>query len=183
MGAQGVRVPCMAQTETIRAMKVLDPETIGQRRLEECALRGGYPLSFEPRELGVYSIRRQPVLVARVANVWALVPCTRENVRLYRGRAYLVKGRRVEHLVYRDPYENYGLTFRQIMDRYECEDTSRPLYRATTDEIFQAGKGQRTRKKCKNSYSREQAGTIGRVVTVKRFENSRLTCVCKSLMY
>lgn len=47
-------------------------------------------------------------------------------------------------------------------------------------KIFAICKGQRSPKKAKNSASREQAGTIGRSIVVKRFANSRLTCVCKS---
>jgi len=50
-------------------------------------------------------------------------------------------------------------------------------------EIFNLGKGERSPKKAKNRASREQAGTIGRSITVKRFEGSRLTCVCKSVVY
>lgn len=49
--------------------------------------------------------------------------------------------------------------------------------------MFAIGKGQLQPKKAKNSVSREQAGTIGRKIVVKRFEGSRLTCVCKSLIY
>lgn len=50
-------------------------------------------------------------------------------------------------------------------------------------EIFNLGKGERSPKKAKNRASREQAGTIGRSITVKRFEGSILTCVCKSVVY
>ncbi len=50
-------------------------------------------------------------------------------------------------------------------------------------EIFNLGKGERSPKKAKNRASREQAGTIGRSIVVKRFEGSRLTCVCKSVVY
>lgn len=41
----------------------------------------------------------------------------------------------------------------------------------------------RSPKKAKNRASKEAAGTIGRSIVVKRFEGSRLTCVCKSLIY
>lgn len=50
-------------------------------------------------------------------------------------------------------------------------------------KMFAMGKGQPQPKKAKNSVSREQAGTIGRTIVVKRFEGSRLTCVCKSRIY
>lgn len=49
--------------------------------------------------------------------------------------------------------------------------------------MFNEGKGLLQPKKAKNGASREQAGTIGRTIVVKRFEGSRLTCVCKSRIY
>ena len=49
-------------------------------------------------------------------------------------------------------------------------------------KMFAMGKGQPQPKKAKNRASKEQAGTIGRTIVVKRFEGSRLTCVCKSLI-
>lgn len=48
--------------------------------------------------------------------------------------------------------------------------------------MFYEGQGVRQPKKAKNRASKEQAGTIGRTIVVKRFEGSRLTCVCKSLI-
>lgn len=51
------------------------------------------------------------------------------------------------------------------------------------DKMFAMGKGQPQPKKAKNTASSEKAGTIGRTIVVKRFEGSRLTCVCKSLIY
>lgn len=50
-------------------------------------------------------------------------------------------------------------------------------------KIFAICKGQRSPKKTKNRVSSEQAGTIGCSIVVKRFANSRLTCVCKSRIY
>ena len=50
-------------------------------------------------------------------------------------------------------------------------------------EMFYLGQGVRQPKKAKNRASKEAAGTIGRTIVVKRFPNSRLTCVCKSLVY
>ena len=49
-------------------------------------------------------------------------------------------------------------------------------------EMFYLGKGERSPKKAKNRASKEAAGTIGRTIVVKRFEGSRLTCVCKSMI-
>jgi len=48
------------------------------------------------------------------------------------------------------------------------------------ERIFEECKTERSPKKAKNRASKEQAGTIGRHIVVKRFNGSRLTCVCKS---
>ena len=45
---------------------------------------------------------------------------------------------------------------------------------------FEIGKGVRIRKRAKNTFSKEEAGTCGTYIATKRFQNSRLTCVCKS---
>lgn len=45
---------------------------------------------------------------------------------------------------------------------------------------FEIGKGVRIRKRAKNTFSKEEAGTCGTYIATKRFSNSRLTCVCKS---
>ena len=50
-------------------------------------------------------------------------------------------------------------------------------------EMFAICKGQRSHKKVKNSVSRERMGTVGRTIVTKRFDGSRLTCVCKSIVY
>lgn len=50
-------------------------------------------------------------------------------------------------------------------------------------KMFAVGKGQLQPKKAKNTASSERAGTIGRTIVVKRFDGSRLTCVCKSKIY
>lgn len=76
--------------------------------------------------------------------------------------------------------------------RFSIERDRKRVYRETfaepiglerREKMFAMGKGQPQPKKAKNSFSREQAGTIGRTIVVKRFEGSRLTCVCKSLIY
>ena len=51
------------------------------------------------------------------------------------------------------------------------------------ERIFEECKGARSPKKAKNRASKEQAGTIGRTIVTKRFEGSRLTCVCKSRIF
>lgn len=69
---------------------------------------------------------------------------------------------------------------RRRVQRETMADTMPQL--ENRSRMFNEGKGQLQPKKAKNSASREQAGTIGRTIVVKRFEGSRLTCVCKSLI-
>ena len=38
----------------------------------------------------------------------------------------------------------------------------------------------RTKKRAKNTFSKKEAGTCTEYITVKRFRNSRLTCICKT---
>lgn len=63
------------------------------------------------------------------------------------------------------------------------ETMPEPIRKETRAEIFFAGKGVRQPKKAKNRASSETMGTIGRRIVVKRFTNSRMTCVCKSRIY
>lgn len=49
--------------------------------------------------------------------------------------------------------------------------------------IFGTCKQTRPQKKWRNRVSTEQAGTRGSVIVLRRFPNSRLTCVCKSRAY
>ena len=63
------------------------------------------------------------------------------------------------------------------------ETMPEPMRKETRADIFFAGKGVRSPKKVKNHASSEAMGTIGRRIVVKRFANSRLTCVCKSRIY
>lgn len=63
------------------------------------------------------------------------------------------------------------------------ETMPEPMRKETRAEIFFAGKGVRQPKKAKNRASSEAMGTIGRRIVVKRFANSRMTCVCKSRIY
>lgn len=46
--------------------------------------------------------------------------------------------------------------------------------------IFGTCKHTRPQKKWRNRVSTEQAGTCGTQIVTKRFEGSRITCVCKS---
>lgn len=156
-------------------------EEIGQRRLQELALAVGHgvSVSFNAKELGEYSIRKQPILVVLTGltsnQQWVLMPCTRQNIEQHRGHCYLVRGRKVEAI----KFKCFHGSIEHVMGAYEGMDRSTPLKYAKTGEIFRAGMGSRTCKKAKNKFSKEEAGTIGNCITIKRFKGSRLTCVCK----
>ena len=63
------------------------------------------------------------------------------------------------------------------------ETIAKPILLERGGQMFAIGKGQRSAKKAKNGFSKEEAGTIGSTILTKRFSNSRLTCVCKSKKY
>lgn len=68
-------------------------------------------------------------------------------------------------------------SYRNVVRRETMPATMRP---ETTAEMFYAGKGVRNPKRAKNKVSSERAGSIRPHIVVKRFDGSRLTCVCKS---
>lgn len=89
------------------------------------------------------------------------------------------------------------MTSKEIMEAYEREEWGGLESRR---QMFEAGKGtrftKRTHVNCGAHYTKSGGVTstkrptahgevcsVGRVITVKRFSNSRLTCVCKSVMY
>lgn len=88
------------------------------------------------------------------------------------------------------------MTSKQIMEAYEREEWGGQESRR---QMFEAGKGTRFTKRVnvntgshytksgvtstKRPTAQGEVCSVGRVITVKRFSNSRLTCVCKSVMY
>lgn len=88
-------------------------------------------------------------------------------------------------------------TAKQVMEDYEQEEWEHLENRR---QMFEAGKGTRFTKRThvntgahytksggvtstKRPTAQGEVCSVGRVITVKRFSNSRLTCVCKSIMY
>lgn len=87
-------------------------------------------------------------------------------------------------------------TAKQLQDAYEQQEWGTIESRA---QMFEAGKGSRYTKRVSVSKgahytkggctttnrptAQGEVGSVGRVITVKRFPGSRLTCVCKSRMY
>lgn len=82
--------------------------------------------------------------------------------------------RRAKHHVVRKPSLNNS---RNVVRRATMPPIARP---ETTGEMFHAGKGVLQPKKAKNTVCSERMGTIRPRIVVKRFDNSRLNCVCKS---
>lgn len=77
----------------------------------------------------------------------------------------------------------YELSLTASRRKVAQETMPEPMRKETRAEIFFAGKGVRSPKKAKNRASSEEMGTIGNRIVVKRFANSRMTCVCKSRIY
>ena len=148
-------------------------ELIGQRRLKELALPVGEGLakiSFKADELGEYSLRRKPVLVALLRREWVLLPCTRANIEAHRGHCRIVHGKKCIRIEYK---HNSG-SIVSVLSKYESADLSSPLEKATTDAIFGAGKGMRTRKKV-TAKVREN-GTVRSVIRERRFGHTTIVC-------
>lgn len=63
------------------------------------------------------------------------------------------------------------------------ETIAEPVKVESGKRLFALGQGRRQPKKAKNGFSKEEAGTVGSVIRVRRFKNSRLTCVykCKAI--
>ena len=94
------------------------------------------------------------------------------------------------------PMKGSYKTAKQVMEAYEQADWGGP---ESCRRMFEEGKGTRFTKrvhvnkgahytaKSVSSTNRPTAHgevtSVGRVITVKRFAGSRLTCVCKSKMY
>ena len=97
--------------------------------------------------------------------------------------------KRVEHerlLAYRERERKrggMGETMSRSRQRIQRETMAESMGLERGGEMFYLGQGVRQPKKAKNRASKEAAGTIGRTIVVKRFEGSRLTCVCKSRIY
>lgn len=76
-----------------------------------------------------------------------------------------------------------GLSMDRDRQRVYRETMAEPILMESRGRMFREGQGVRSPKKAKNRASKEQAGTIGRTIVTKRFDGSRLTCVCKSIVY
>ena len=167
-------------------------EEIGQIRLKELGLRVGgdvAAISFNAEQLGWYSFTKQPVLVVLDGQLnrkrWKLMPYSKKTMAEHRGHCYLVKGRHVIRI-------SYGCrkgSIDKILSEYESADLSGEIGGMKTEGLFHAFQGCRGKKThISGSHKpspdmRDGVGTVGTQIVTKRFDNSRLTCVCKSRIY
>lgn len=161
--------------------RVYNARDIGERRLGELGLRCDNVISNEIDvvELGTFSIRNVPVMVALVGpeghKAWRLVSYTSENIDRYFGHCYVVTGRRIRHIGGR---VRTG-SVHDVMKGYEHEERrERGLDDMDSEDIFRTCMGRGVRKRVSEKV--REGGTIKWVCVTKRFDNSRLTCVCKS---
>ncbi len=168
--------------------KVFWTRDIGERRLAELRLWEDNitKIDIDPCELGEYSIRRVSVLIALTGKIgdrmWKIVPYTKENIDKYFGHAYVVTGRKIRHIGGKQRIGNIY----DIMRQYEADWREGELEDGHTNarnckygsDIFRAGMGCKTRPRVTSKV--HEGGTIRCVTVTKRFQNSRLTCVCKT---
>lgn len=173
-----------------RLCKLYDPKIIGERRMQELNLQGCIDIDVE--ELGRYSSIGMSVIVALIGltpnRVWKLIEDTPENRRKVWGHAYVVKGKSVKMLG-----KKMSGTLQERLDKFEAAEGRMECGRA----LFRAGMGQSIHKKVSVKkgahYTKSGVSTTARPtaqgdvcsaggmsIMVKRFGNSRLTCVYKT---
>lgn len=161
--------------------KVFNAREIGERRISELNLRtvGNHLVNeIDVIELGTYSIRNIPVMVALVGltagQAWRIVAYTKENIDKYFGHCYVIKGRKIRHIGGR--YRSANLY--EAIHEYEAEETGKALKYMGAQEIFATCTTRRMKQKVTTKV--REGGTVKEVIVCRRFENSRITCVCKS---
>lgn len=161
--------------------KVFNAREIGERRISELNLRtvGNHLVNeIDVIELGTYSIRNIPVMVALVGltagQAWRIVAYTKENIDKYFGHCYVIKGRKIRHIGGR--YRSANLY--EAIHEYEAEETGKALKYMGAQEIFTTCTTRRMKQKVTTKV--REGGTVKEVIVCRRFENSRITCVCKS---
>lgn len=161
--------------------KVFSAREIGERRISELNLRtvGNHLVNeIDVIELGTCSIRNIPVMVALVGltagQAWRIVAYTKENIDKYFGHCYVIKGRKIRHIGGR--YRSANLY--EAIHEYEAEETGKTLKYMNAQEIFTTCTTRRMKQKVTTKV--REGGTVKEVIVCRRFENSRITCVCKS---
>lgn len=92
--------------------------------------------------LGKCAYENRRIILGKDRNTWVLDDYSKDNVRKYKYHGYIIQGENVTPL----QKSKHG-TFESIMREYEARDTSRPLHKASTEEIWNAGKVCIVRKK------------------------------------
>ena len=121
---------------------MLDSYKVGLMRLKEMHLSVDKFTQAQINDIGISSIHRKKIVVGKEGDAWTVVSCSRENCAHFRHHGYVVHGSKVTPL-----FKSVHGTVSEILDRYESMDRSKPLNMMKADEVFNAGKGVRTRKK------------------------------------
>lgn len=139
--------------------ELLDPYQVGMMRLADMYVAICNLTEADIVLLGRCSIDRVKVLVGKVCNDWHIVTGKApEGFRAY----YVVKGKKVLQL-----HKHKSGTIDEILQAYECEDTTKPLAFMKADEIFAACKGKRFRKKPGDLARKEYCEKRGESVVVE----------------
>lgn len=126
----------------VERRNMLDSYKVGLMRLKEMHLSVDKFTQAQINDIGISSIHRKKIVVGKEGGAWTVVSCSRENCAHFRHHGYVVHGRKVTPL-----FKSVHGTVGEILDRYESMDRSKPLNMMKAEEVFNAGKGVRTRKK------------------------------------
>ena len=173
-----------------KLQNLYDADIIGERRLKEMNLKGS--IGFDVAELGRYSAMNLSVIVALVGltpnRVWMLLENTADNRAKVYGHAYVVRGKKV-HFLGRQMHGSLDERAKKF-EAYEGRiESGRALFRAGMGESVRkktsVKKGAHYTKSGVTTTARPTAqGDVcsagGMSIRVKRWGNSRLTCVYKT---
>ena len=133
-------------TKTIKGVSMpkseLNAYGVGLLRLREMQIASCNFTDEEITFIGRQSLTKRKVIIGKIGNYWRISGRTDMNGRF---RAYyVVNGKRITVLhSTRCPQ----MTAKQMMDNYECRDTTKPLHMMDADEIFFTAKGRKPSRK------------------------------------
>lgn len=136
------RAPKRLKLSVAERRNMLDSYEVGLMRLKEMHLSADKFALGQINDIGINSIHRKKIVVGKEGSSWVVVNCTRENCTHFRHHGYVIHGRKVVPL-----FREVRGSVAEILDKYESMDRSKPLNMMKADEVFNAGKGARTRKK------------------------------------
>lgn len=131
----------------------------------------GRTVSIDYERLG-YKMRVGREMVIMLRNYkWILVNSTEYTRKKAFGHGYIIRGDKVRPIGMHKVNPN--------IDAFEAFELGARIENGRA--MFKAGMGERSKKRVKAHVNR--GGTIGNTIVTKRFDGSRLTCVCKSKVY